>query len=326
MGLRAFWKRLPIDRRVLYYYFGFLSAIWLVGISANGIGYWIRLSEIGGHVSLLEWSYYGSILLVPLLIFWLPLVFTHRWRMRQHLFFEERSQSEAMLGHESLSNIYKHIDKISKKEPNIAYSLNVLLQAKRPTNISQEIGSKAAINDHSYPKENHLPLNDQPVSPEIITLGDVARALDFSDSNREGDWARALGKVVQRSGNYELLKSAESVLNAFELDGIRVENIAITIPAARSWRAFLLGQREGVVKELATIKDQNLISKVRKRMKKDELFRNASLNFQRYFIAMVERHIDLATEDELDRLATCRGGRAFSLLGTASNLFSAKAL
>ena len=73
-------QKIPRDRKTLILYYAFFSIAWSVWILGYSFGYWQRITDMGGHLGMLQLLFFMVGLIVPLLIIWLPIYLTRGQR------------------------------------------------------------------------------------------------------------------------------------------------------------------------------------------------------------------------------------------------------
>ncbi len=318
-------RKIPKDRQTLRNFYGFFSALWAAGILAYALGYWRRITDIGGHMSIFQWLFVLVVICVPLLVVWFPYWLTKE--MRFAAVETSPQKGGASLDPEQLREISTRLEALSSENKEVRLALGDILTGVSAVVHSGESASQSARNKvQSNFEAPNLPLTEQAGDHADLHLADVATALDFTDQVQKGDWAIAFERVQMKGSFLELMRSAEKVIDVFEEEGIFVEDIAIVHPPEHSWRALAKNIRNAETEKLAFIPDLSARTLIKSRLKADAEFQELSLRFQKGFIDMLEKMAPHANGDELDALANSRAGRAFAILGGISQTFASKDL
>jgi hypothetical protein len=118
------------------------------------------------------------------------------------------------------------------------------------------------------------------------------------------------------------MQAAEDVLTLLAADGLHMEDFSPKAPALSDWRAYADGARGAKVAALGGVEDEEALERVRARMKRDSIFRDACLVFARRWATLAQRFFREQGDDALMlTIADSRSGRAFMLTARAMGAF-----
>ncbi|MFT6533151.1 MAG: hypothetical protein ACJASC_002712 [Limimaricola cinnabarinus] len=159
--------------------------------------------------------------------------------------------------------------------------------------------------------------------PPMLGRAEMARALNFPDSDLDLEGFAALRAALRDTRARQLIQASQDVLTLLSQDGIYMDDLAPPPAPAEAWRALARGERGEPLAPLAIGLDADGMAEVAAaRMGKDTIFRDTSQHFLRLFDRMLDDYCDGAQDEEIALLAETRTGRAFRLLGAAAGNFS----
>jgi hypothetical protein len=159
--------------------------------------------------------------------------------------------------------------------------------------------------------------------PPMLGRAEMARALNFPDSDQDLEGFAALRAALRDTRARQLIQASQDVLTLLSQDGIYMDDLAPPPAPAEAWRALARGERGEPLAPLAIGLDADGMAQVAAaRMGEDTIFRDTSQHFLRLFDRMLDDYCDGAQDEEIALLAETRTGRAFRLLGAAAGNFS----
>ncbi len=174
----------------------------------------------------------------------------------------------------------------------------------------------------SRPEQDQLPLlpaqSQSAIGP---TIADIIRAANFPNSDNDFETVNAIKQALKNRNMAQLLQAAEDILNLLAQDGIYMDDLHVAPLSASQWRAFAQGKRGAEVASVGAIHDQAALTKTRARSRKDQVYRDTALHFQRRFDVILGDFARHASDAEILSLANTRTGRAFMLMARVSGTF-----
>jgi hypothetical protein len=165
-----------------------------------------------------------------------------------------------------------------------------------------------------------LPFREAPAAP--VGWAQIARALDFPRDQSDAEGFAALRAAVADPQVAQLLQAAEDVLTLLAADGLHMEDLSPRETRLEDWRAYAEGARGAKAAAIAAIEDPDIVGRVRARVKRDAIFRDACLVFARRWATLVQRLFrELGEDPAMLALADSRSGRAFMLTARAMGAF-----
>jgi hypothetical protein len=153
------------------------------------------------------------------------------------------------------------------------------------------------------------------------TIDDIIRAANFPDSVDDFAAVNAIRQALKNRNMAQLLQAAEDMLNLLAQDGIYVDDLHVAHSAPAQWRAFAQGKRGPVVSSVGAIHDEDVIERTKARARRDQIFRDTALHFQRRFDTVLGDFVQQASDADIQALAATRSGRAFMLMARVSGTF-----
>jgi hypothetical protein len=165
-----------------------------------------------------------------------------------------------------------------------------------------------------------LPFREASAAP--VGWAQIARALDFPRDQSDAEGFAALRAAVADPQVAQLLQAAEDVLTLLAADGLHMEDLSPRETRLEDWRAYAEGARGAKAAAIGAIEDPDIVGRVRARVKRDAIFRDACLVFARRWATLVQRLFrDLGEDPAMLALADSRSGRAFMLTARAMGAF-----
>jgi hypothetical protein len=182
----------------------------------------------------------------------------------------------------------------------------------------------------SEPEAPAVPEQDQPAlplaqpgQPSAVgpTLADMIRAANFPDNDSDFETVNAIRQALKDRNMAQMLQSAEDVLALMAQDGIYMDDLKPAPGSALHWRSFAEGKRGADVASVGGVHDEAVLLKVKARIRRDQVFRDTALHFQRRFDAVLGDMARNAGDTDLLAFTNTRSGRAFMLLARVSGAF-----
>lgn len=152
--------------------------------------------------------------------------------------------------------------------------------------------------------------------PVPLTREDALRALDFPDTAEDAAGRAALMRGLEDPWLARILRAGQDVLVLLAQEGLA----GPFLPAGRSdpdlWRRFATGERGAALAPICGA-DPLVVAMLAERMRRDEVFRDASHHFLRRFDTFLAAFLHEATDAELRELSQSRSARAFAILAAA---------
>jgi hypothetical protein len=105
-----------------------------------------------------------------------------------------------------------------------------------------------------------------------------------------------------------------------------MEDMTVAPPALEDWRGYADGARGARADGIGGVREPEVVDRVRARMKRDAIFRDACLVFARRWNTLVVRVFrELGDDPTMLALAETRSGRAFMLTARAMGAFDGRA-
>ena len=301
------------------------TLLWALISLAYGLGY-------GGAG--IGRGYVGTMLLiitfiVPIALFWIiarlsqqstPLHFPH---------VSTADEIDSMLRN-ALTPIEPRFDAFDKSQTDLAKQMRsvaesmaviaIRLNANRPTAPVQSL--PPTNEPESFPEQDQLPLvSTQAQSAIGPTIADIIRAANFPNNDSDFETVNAIKQALKNRKMAQLLQAAEDILNLLAQDGIYMDDLHVAPLSPAQWRAFAQGKRGAEVASVGAIHDQAALAKTRARSRKDQVYRDTALHFQRRFDVILGDFARNASDAEILSLANTRTGRAFMLMARVSGTF-----
>lgn len=164
---------------------------------------------------------------------------------------------------------------------------------------------------------------EAPPPPPALGRAEMARALNFPDSDQDLEGFAALRAALRDTRARQLIQASQDVLTLLSQDGIYMDDLAPPPAPPAVWRALARGERGAPLAPLAGGLDADGFAEIAAgRLSNDTIFRDTVQHFLRLFDRMLDEYCDGADDEEIALLAETRTGRAFRLLGAAAGNFS----
>lgn len=157
--------------------------------------------------------------------------------------------------------------------------------------------------------------------PQLLSLTDTIRALNFPDGSGDADGFRALRLALGDREMARMIRAAQDVLTLLSQDGIYMDDLKPDLPRPELWRRFAQGERGRSIAGLGGVRDRSSLALSAARMKQDTIFRDAAHHFLRQFDRTLLQIEKAASDADLAAFAETRSARAFMLLGRVAGTF-----
>jgi hypothetical protein len=201
------------------------------------------------------------------------------------------SQRDFIEAKESFNKFREKLEAISHNQNELSFKLTAL-----------EINVKNHKNTHSISD-----IKDNLIEPEIkgaISVKDLIGALNFPKDEKDTEGFRKLRLALADEESGDLLRASQD------------------IQTPEIWRRFSNGERGPIISALGQVQNDETIYLISKKVKTDEIFRDACYHFLRCFDTALGDFCKKANDDELMRFSSTRTARAFMLLGSATGRFN----
>ena len=196
---------------------------------------------------------------------------------------------------------------------------------REPESVSAPAPSEPLVN-----KPNVIQPADQPalalepsaedIAPPI-SISDFIGALNFPQDENDIQGFRQLRLALASQDTGRLIRSAQDVLTLVSQDGIYMDDLPPVAAPPSMWRDFANGVRGSAISAVGGVHDHASISRTAARMRSDAVFRDTVHHFLREFDKTFADFAEIASDDDIARLATTRTARAFMLLGRVTGTF-----
>ncbi len=216
----------------------------------------------------------------------------------------------------------KALAEVSKQTLSIAESMSVITLRLNANRFVTAARIEPPIAPEPQAEQEQLPLvSTQPQSAIGPTIADIIRAANFPNNDNDFETVNAIKQALKNRNMAQLLQAAEDILNLLAQDGIYMDDLHVAPLSAAQWRGFATGKRGADVASVGAIHDQAALTKTRARSRKDQVYRDTALHFQRKFDVILGDFARHATDTEILALANTRTGRAFMLMARVSGTF-----
>ncbi len=299
------------------------SVLWVLGLAAYGAGYFGLIGEgvqPQGPVSL-EIMLFTFAAVLPVALIWIAVVLLRRVAEVQR---DARDLTAALKRFQSgqSGNPAARVTPSSRSSSETNSKLATL------SSQMQQV-EKALVAILSSQVENTEPEAKNPAAapPEATKAGgtlnwdELLHALNFPTDEKDKDGFRALRIAMEHRNTSQCLRAAEDIMNLLSQDGIYMDDLSPEIAPPALWRRFAKGTRGEEVSAVGGIHDPTAVAKVRARLRRDPIFRDAALHFQRQFDIILRDFCSEGSDAQIEKLANTRTGRTFMLLGRVSGMF-----
>ena len=270
-------------------------------------------------------------LIVPIILFWLVAQLSQQSPVPtqiQHISSADEIDSMLRAALTPIEPRFDQFDKAlaehAKQTRSIAESLAVIairLSTIRPASAAQT-ATPIADQPDPEPDQDQLPLvSTQSQSAIGPTMPDIIRAANFPNNDNDFAAVNAIKQALKNRNMAQLLQAAEDMLNLLAQDGIYMDDLHVAASSAVQWRAFAAGKRGADVASVGAIHDEAALKKTRARSRKDQIYRDTALHFQRKFDVILGDFARHGSDAEILALANTRTGRAFMLMARVSGTF-----
>ncbi|MDA1238134.1 MAG: hypothetical protein O3A15_04215 [Proteobacteria bacterium] len=219
------------------------------------------------------------------------------------------SQRDFIEAKESFNKFREKLEAISHNQNELSFKLTAL-----------EINVKNHKNTHSISD-----IKDNLIEPEIkgaISVKDLIGALNFPKDEKDTEGFRKLRLALADEESGDLLRASQDIQTLLSHDGIYMDDLDPEISKPEIWRRFSNGERGPIISALGQVQNDETIYLISKKVKTDEIFRDACYHFLRCFDTALGDFCKKANDDELMRFSSTRTARAFMLLGSATGRFN----
>lgn len=158
--------------------------------------------------------------------------------------------------------------------------------------------------------------DDTPMPAVPLTREDALRALDFPDTPEDAAGRAALLRGLDDPWFARILRSGQDVLVLLAQEGLAGQFLPAGDANADLWRRFAAGERGEALAPICGA-DPLVTAMLSERMRRDEVFRDASHHYLRRFDTFLGAFVQDATDAELSALSQSRSARAFAVLAAA---------
>lgn len=322
-----------------------LSAIWLLGVLAYAAGFFGLFDDAGRPASALEIAFFFLAALAPLALIAFG---AFLWNEAEAMRREARAISAALGAHpaaprpaapegagtlsaihaaqaETRAALQATQQRLEALEATLAALKGALQRAEPRAESPARREAKttapapAPAPDRAQPP---LPMMPAPEPQQGVRWASVARALDFPHDKNDRAGFAALRETLKEREFAELLQAAEDVLTLFAGDGLYMEDLTPASATLEQWVAYIGGARGADVGAVGGIADEDVLAKVRTRMRGDVIFRDSALHFLRRFDRLLGRMArELGPDPLIMEAANSRTGRAFMIVARVTGAF-----
>lgn len=154
-----------------------------------------------------------------------------------------------------------------------------------------------------------------------LSIEDFIGGLDFPENENDAEGFRQLRRALADPQSGKLVRASQDVLTLLSHDGIYMDDLTPDRSRPELWRKFAQGQRGIEISGIGGIHDRSGLALTSGRMRADPIFRDAVHHFLRQFDRTVAKFAEIASDEDLTRLADTRTSRAFMLLGRVAGTF-----
>jgi len=219
------------------------------------------------------------------------------------------SQRDFIEAKESFNKFREKLEAISHNQNELSFKLTAL-----EINVMNHKNTQSIRNIKDNPIE--------PTTKGMISVKDLIGALNFPKDEKDTEGFRKLRLALDDAENGDLLRASQDIQTLLSHDGIYMDDLDPEISKPEIWRRFSNGERGPIISALGQVQNDETIYLISKKVKTDEIFRDASYHFLRCFDTALGDFCKKATDDELMRFSATRTARAFMLLGSATGRFN----
>lgn len=169
------------------------------------------------------------------------------------------------------------------------------------------------------PVQHSLLPDPAPAAPP--TAAEIALALDFAQSEADGLAQAAIARCIADPDLGRLIRAAQDAIALMGARGLYVADVAPRQGQSALWRRFAAGGRGAEFAPLAPEGSDEIFALAARRLREDEVLRDAVHHFLRRFDATLGRIAPVADDATLEALVAGSSGRAFGLMARAVGTF-----
>ena len=316
------------------------SAVWILIVTSYGLGYLRVAAQQVGGTAFLDGALFLLALILPQRVCWLISYLNEELRRQREIV--------SMLADATLPLV------------DALHTTRTALEASRQTPLNEAIAATSTPSLQTPSRESVAPATPEPAAPvreasapeaplqapepsptaepdrpddPLPLLPEAAaeatpswpvfvRALDFPRDENDAEGFAALRQALNHHSVAQMLQAAEDILTMLSEEGVYLEDADIVPSDAGAWRRFIAGARGNDIGRIGGVRDADMLTAARERMRSDPIFRDTALFFQRRFDAMLSKFAREASDEDLMALAQTRSARAFVLLGRLSGTFT----
>ncbi|MCF6272696.1 MAG: hypothetical protein L3J37_05810 [Rhodobacteraceae bacterium] len=301
------------------------SILWVIGLAAYGAGYFGLIGEgvePQGPVSL-EVMLFVFAAVLPIVLVWIGVMLLRRVAEVQQ---DARNLAIAIKRFQPMQagNPAARITPSSRsgaETNNKLAALSAQMQQVEKALVAI-LSANAGQEGITLPEPATPPQEPQEATTQSgLNWEDLLHALNFPTDEKDKDGFRALRIAMEHRNTSQCLRAAEDIMNLLSQDGIYMDDLPPEIAPAALWRRFAKGTRGEEVSAVGGIHDPTAVGKVRSRQRRDPIFRDAALHFQRQFDIILREFCREGSDEQIHKLANTRTGRSFMLLGRVNGMF-----
>lgn len=153
------------------------------------------------------------------------------------------------------------------------------------------------------------------------TPAEIAIALDFAQSEGDQLAQAAIARCAADPDLARLIRAAQDAIAMMGARGLYVSDVAPRAGQSALWRRFAAGGRGAEFAPLAPVGTAEVFALAARRLREDEVLRDAVHHFLRRFDATLGRIAPDADDATLEALVAGSSGRAFGLMARAVGTF-----
>lgn len=167
-----------------------------------------------------------------------------------------------------------------------------------------------------------LALDTPPVNTAPpLSVDDFIGALNFPEDENDTEGFRQLRRALADRESSKLVRSSQDVLTLLSQDGIYMDDLTPDRSRPELWRLFAKGERGPAVAGIGAVHDRSSLALASGRMRSDAVFRDAVHHFLRQFDKTFANFAEVASDQDITKLADTRTARCFMLLGRVTGTF-----
>lgn len=233
---------------------------------------------------------------------------------------KEGRESAAKSAQKSLDRIHNQLGQLSQLQKDMAdlrrqlNNLSAPAPAPAAPPAKQEAAPQAA--QPSFDLSGLVPAQTHDLSAE-----EFIAAMNFPLDENDTLGFEIFRRAMVHPATTTVLRAAQDVLTFLAEDGIYTDDLRPDYARAELWRKFAQGERGRNVADIGGVREREVLAKVMKRMRSDNVFRDSGHHFLRHFDKALARFAQNASDQDLMALSDTRTARAFMLLGRVAGTF-----